>query len=79
MTFAPFSDSLPSVYAIVVRECRNGCTDVRSALSHVSRHHPELVDQDACIVGYQLRLFLETLNFHAIRENSEILIKLIPE
>lgn len=61
--------TISTVYAIVVRECQNGCTDVRSSLAHITRHHPELVDKEDVVYGYKLRRFLETLNFHAIREN----------
>jgi hypothetical protein len=64
------------VYAFVVSECRNGCTDAASAFRNICRLRPHWVDNadhaDG-LRGYVLLAFLNTLNFAAIRENSETL------
>lgn len=57
--------TLQEILKIVVDECRNGCTDARSAYMYFcERYKDRIVDE------YQLGLFLETLNFYAIREKS---------
>lgn len=67
----------PQVYQHIVVECQNGCTDAPSAFMWFKRHCPDLVDNlggPPGIEGYVLRAFLQTINFHAVRENRTSLI-----
>lgn len=57
--------TLDQIMKIVVSECRNGCSDAASAYRHLMNNYGEQIDNPR-IIG----LFLESLNFHAIRENS---------
>lgn len=67
------------VLTLVVSECRNGCTDARSAYAYIERHRPQWIDKDSAVEGYALMAFLESLNFFAIREHSDTLSKIVAQ
>jgi hypothetical protein len=69
--------NMQQVFHHIVLECRNGCTDAASTWIWIKRFHPELMDNLDASPGLQgalLRAFLQTLNFHAIRENQADLL-----
>lgn len=68
---------IAEVYAFIVAECRHGCTNARSAFEYIGRTRPEWVDTDSAVRGYVLGAFLESLNFAAIREQSDTLYRAI--
>jgi hypothetical protein len=64
------------VYQYIVVECKNGCTDAPSTFEWIKRYRPDLVDDLGAppgLEGRDLRAFLQTINFHAVRENCVIL------
>ena len=68
------------VYRHVVTECQNGCTDASSAFVWIKRHRPDLVDNlggPPGIEGRTLLAILQSINFHAVRENRTTLFTAI--
>lgn len=68
--------SILDVLTLVVGEAFNSCTDARSAFEYIQRgyHRGKPMSHEEI---RSLKPLLESLNYHAIRENSEGLIKLI--
>jgi hypothetical protein len=62
-----------AVYKEVVTQCANSCTDVPSTLAHIEANHREWMTGPPGLEGYALRVFLETLNYAAIREHRRVL------
>ncbi|MET0980100.1 MAG: hypothetical protein ABWX90_02490 [Candidatus Saccharimonadales bacterium] len=57
--------TLDEIMKIVVTESRNGCSDASSAYRHLLNNYGDRIESPR-ILG----LLLESLNYHAIRENS---------
>lgn len=68
------------IYGHVVVECRNGCTDAPSAFNWFMKYRPDLVDNlgaPASVEGEALRTILQTINYHAVRENCAALATIL--
>lgn len=73
-------DTVPSivdVLTIVVGECFNSCTDARSAFEYIQRGYQRSGQPLSREEMRNIRPLLESLNYHAIRDNVEGMVRLI--
>jgi hypothetical protein len=64
--------TIEKILAIILDECRNGCTDRVSTYHHfqrLQRYNQGITVEDLALVA----IVADIVNYHAIRENAEAL------